>query len=135
MGPAVANVNMAEAKTPSPAERRTAIRHELEVQVDFESEHNFYTGLTQDISTGGLFVSTNQIKKVGDRVRLKFSLPNQGVEVEVETEVRWVRETSSLQRNDCEPGMGLRFINLTPAAKQVIETFLKERESLFYDDE
>ena len=54
---------------------RAAERFDLEVKVDLESDHNFYTGLTQNISSGGLFIATNALRKIGDRITLKFSLP------------------------------------------------------------
>ena len=36
---------------------RASERFDLEVKVDLESDHNFYTGLTQNISAGGLFIA------------------------------------------------------------------------------
>ncbi len=116
------------------AENRTSPRYELEVEVGLHSETNFYTGLTQDISTGGLFVATHQIREVGDHVRVKFSLPGSRIPIEADSEVRWVRESSSLQRADGAHGMGLRLVNVSPEAQAAIESFLAQRESLFYDD-
>lgn len=118
---------------PNPADRRTAPRHELELEVGFETDHNFYTGLTQDISTGGLFVATSELRRVGERIKVKFKLPNQVAPIEVETEVRWIREHRP--GSGLEPGMGLRFVNLPPEMQKHINSFLDQRESLFYDDE
>lgn len=120
---------------PSGSERRQSTRHELEVEVGFESDHNFYTGLTQDISSGGLFVATHQIKHVGERIKIKFTIPGHAQTIEVETEVRWVRESSALRRADGAHGMGLKFINLSSEAQKVISGFLSKRDSLFFDDE
>lgn len=75
------------------------------------------------------------MRKVGDRIKIKFTLPGRTDSVEVETEVRWVRESSSLNRVDGAHGMGLRFVDLTEEAKKVIDSFLSKRDSLFYDDE
>ena len=126
--------NRVEAASTSPAERRTSPRQELEVEVGFESEHNFYTGLTQDISGGGLFVATHQIRHVGEHVKVTFTLPG-GKVIAVETEVRWVRESSALRRADGAHGMGLRFLELPEDAKTAIGKFISQRDSLFYDDE
>lgn len=101
----------------------------------FETETNFYTGLTQDISSGGLFVATHNLKPVGSKFMLQFKLPGASVAMELEVEVRWLRETSSLHRSDGPHGMGVRFVNLTNEQRSRIELFLKQRESLFYDDE
>lgn len=119
----------------SPPHQRQAERHDLEIAVDLESDSNFYTGLTQNISTGGLFIATHQIKSVGDHVRLKFTLPGNPRPIEVDTEVRWIRENSSLHRTDGASGMGVRFINMSPTDASAIQTFLGNRDSLFYDDE
>ena len=55
--------------------------------------------------------------------------------IEVETEVRWIRENSSLMRTEASPGMGVRFINMPASDAQTIQKFLESRESLLYDDE
>jgi uncharacterized protein (TIGR02266 family) len=114
---------------------RVAERFDLEVKVDLESDHNFYTGLTQNISAGGLFIATHQLRRIGDRIKITFTLPGSTTPVDVETEVRWIRENSSLHRVDGSTGMGVRFINLSPEASQAISTFLQNRDSLYYDDE
>jgi uncharacterized protein (TIGR02266 family) len=114
---------------------RAAERFDLEVKVDLESDHNFYTGLTQNISSGGVFIATNALRKIGDRITLKFSLPGSVEPLAVETEVRWIRENSALHRVDGSTGMGVRFVNLSPAAAAAINQFVQARESLYYDDE
>jgi uncharacterized protein (TIGR02266 family) len=116
-------------------QQRLAERHEVAVTVDLESDSNFYTGLTQNISAGGLFIATHQIKRVGDRIRLKFMLPGASQPIECETEVRWIRENSSLHRTDGASGMGVRFLDMAPADASVIQSFIEDRDSLFYDDE
>ena len=114
---------------------RHAERFDLEVKVDLESDHNFYTGLTQNISAGGLFVATHQLRRIGDRLKITFSLPGTAAPLTLETEVRWIRENSSLHRVDSSTGMGVRFINLSPEATDIIQAFIESRDSLYYDDE
>ena len=93
---------------------RAAERFDLEVTVDLESDHNFYTGLTQNISSGGVFIATHHLRKIGDRITLKFTLPDSGKQLAVETEVRWLRENSALMNAGVSgTGMGVRFINLS----------------------
>ena len=114
---------------------RAAERFDLEVKVDLESDHNFYTGLTQNISSGGLFIATHHLRKIGDRITLKFTLPGSEKVLAVETEVRWIRENSALLRAENGTGMGVRFINLSAEASAAINSFVQSRESLYYDDE
>ena len=114
---------------------RAAERFDLEVKVDLESDHNFYTGLTQNISSGGVFIATHHLRKIGDRITLKFTLPGSEKVLAVETEVRWIRENIALMRAENGTGMGVRFINLSQEASAAINAFVQSRESLYYDDE
>jgi uncharacterized protein (TIGR02266 family) len=111
---------------------------DLEIEVTLESDTNFYTGLTQDISTGGLFVATHNLRKIGQHVVLKFGIPGASAPIVVECEVRWLREAGPLhdhRSTDHPPGMGLKFLNLSPESKLAISRFLRSRDSYFYDDE
>jgi uncharacterized protein (TIGR02266 family) len=115
-------------------DRRTNRRIELEVEIGMESDHNFYTGLTRDISSGGIFVATGVTYEVGDKMSIRFSLPGRNEPIAVEAQVAWVRDPRTV-RTDGPEGMGLKFINLTPEARAAIAEFLDQRDSLFYDDE
>jgi uncharacterized protein (TIGR02266 family) len=125
----VATSNVADSK---PAERRAEPRIELEVEVGLETDHNFYTGLTQDISSGGLFVATSIMYGVGQRLRVRFSLPGQNEPITADAEVRWVRDPRAM-KTDSPEGIGLRFVELPAEAHAHISQFLSRRDSLFYD--
>lgn len=111
-------------------DRRSAPRYILKVEVTFESEHNFYTGLTQDLSGGGLFVATNVLRPIGEYIRVRFNLPGHSEFIDVVTVVRWVRGHNI---SDLEPGMGLQFTQLTQSAKQAVSEFLRRRDSIYFD--
>jgi uncharacterized protein (TIGR02266 family) len=117
------------------AERRTAPRVELQIEVGLSSDSSFYTGLTQDISTGGVFVATHQLHRVGQHVTVHLALPGRPDKITVESEVRWVREISALNGSHGTTGMGLRFLELTPSARQAIDRFLDTHDSLFHDED
>ena len=106
----------------------------MKVEVGLQTESNFYTGLTQDLSGGGVFVATHQIREVGDRIKVFLNLPGQKETFEILTEVRWVRSTYFSQSVE-DPGMGLRFLQMSPQAKQAVSDFLSKRESLFFDED
>jgi uncharacterized protein (TIGR02266 family) len=116
----------------NPADRRLEPRYAVAVAVTLESEHNFYTGLTSDLSGGGLFVATHLIRPVGERIELRFTLPTLRDPIDAVTAVRWVRATE-VPGGGGEVGMGLQFLQLAPAAKEAIKAFLKRRDSLFFD--
>jgi uncharacterized protein (TIGR02266 family) len=115
-------------------ERRSSPRYQVQVEVGMQTESNFYTGLTQDLSGGGVFVATNQIRPVGERIKVLLTLPGQTEPFEILTEVRWIR-SSTLSRGVDDPGMGLRFLQMSPRARKVIGDFITQRDSLFFDED
>lgn len=112
-------------------EQRATPRFEYKVEVTFESDHNFYTGLTNDVGGGGLFVATQVLRPIGECIRVRFTLPGSSVLQDAITEVRWVRGPGS---GAGEPGMGLQFVQLSAKTKQAIKEFLKQRESLIHNE-
>jgi len=111
------------------SERRATKRIVLEVELGFQSESNFYTGLTLDLSTGGVFVATYELLPVGTLVTLDFALPESHC-VKVEGEVRWLRDART---NDQTPGMGISFSSLQQEDLEAIREFCKSRGPLYYD--
>ena len=116
----------------SGAHRREHQRFGVDLDVSLGSDHNFYSGFAENLSCGGVFIATHQIRPVGETVEVCIHLPD-GSEVRASGEVRWVRLYNP--DSDLPPGMGLRFSALDAAANQAIERFLREREPIFYDDE
>ena len=105
----------------------------MEADLGLLSDSNFYTGLSQDISAGGLFVATYNLMDVGTVVQLEFDLSDGRPPIEVQGEVRWIREHN--EYSDAGPGMGLRFVDLAPEAHARIVAFVSQRDTLFFDDD
>lgn len=113
-------------------ERRAHPRAVLKTEVHLGSESNFYTGFTNDISEGGLFVATHHVLPRGERMELEFSLPDDPTPLKVLGEVRWTREYNPA--SDGAPGLGFQFVDLSADDRARIEAFVKQRETLFYED-
>lgn len=116
-----------------PFEQRVARRVEFDATVDLQSDHCLWTGLTQNISTGGLFVATDTLRKVGERVTLRLMLPHARGPLTIDAEVRWIREASARLKRDGAPGMGLQFLDLEPQAATAIDRFMQGHDSLYHD--
>ena len=108
-------------------------RIELGVEVSLESEHNFYTGFTENISTGGLFIATREMLPIGTRIQMSFSLAG-GAEISANVEVRWHR-LEQMGSDGLSPGIGVRFLDLTPEQQGAVNAFIEQRETLFFLDE
>ena len=113
-------------------DRRVARRISLRTEITFHSESNFFTGFTNDISEGGVFLATVNVMPVGTEVELRFSLPG-GRQVEARGEVRWVRELDERDSGTL-PGMGIRFTMVPTWCVQAIRQFEQEREPLFFPE-
>ncbi len=112
--------------------QRVHQRYAVDLDVSLGSDHNFYAGFAENLSAGGVFVATHQIRPVGESVEVTVHLPD-GTEIRAVGEVRWVRLYNA--DSDLPPGVGLRFTELDPAANEAIERFLRERDPIFYDDD
>jgi uncharacterized protein (TIGR02266 family) len=122
-----------EKDGPSSDNRRIHSRFGVDLDVSLASDHNFYAGFAENISTGGLFISTYKLKVVGERMDITLNLPGREEPIKTIGEVRWIREYS--ESSHVGPGMGIRFVDLDPDDILVIAEFVKGREPLFYDDE
>ncbi len=116
---------------PPQLEARKHPRLELGTIVNFsEDDHSFYTGFSENISEGGLFIATYTFQpKKGDRFSLSFSLPDEPP-IEAIGEVTWLREHSS-HSPTMTPGFGCKFINLEEDDKRRINRFIHHNEVLF----
>jgi uncharacterized protein (TIGR02266 family) len=128
---------MTETKNTNPAtprsvaaERREYERRTLEAEIGVYSESNFYTGFSEDISEGGIFVSTYELRPIGSLVKVEFVLPD-GHEVSCKGEVRWVKDPTDAM--DDKPGMGIRFEELASEHLAAIQEFVANREPLFLE--
>lgn len=117
---------------PAADNRRTAPRFAVELDMTISSEHNFYSGLVENISEGGVFVATHVLKPIGSIIELSITLPDSGVTVSGRGEVRWIRDYNEL--SDTPPGMGIRFVELAAGSVEAIERFLSQRDPLFFDE-
>jgi uncharacterized protein (TIGR02266 family) len=105
----------------------------LRTEVHLESDSNFYTGLTNNLSEGGLFVATAELLARGTVLDLEFSLPDGGPPVRLTGVVRWIRENH--ENIEGPPGMGVQFVELDDRTQARLERFVHMRDTLYYDDD
>src|SRR5690606_12300787 len=94
----------------------------VEADIGLLTDSHFYTGLSQDLSSGGVFISTYQPKPPGTEVGLYFALPD-GHVVEAKGVVRWTREGGG----ETPPGMGIAFQELSAVDLEAIQRFCESR--------
>lgn len=97
-------------------ERRRSVRVFVSVPIEVRDERGFSFHSTRDLSATGCFFDRAIPHPVGARVALSFALPGDGRTVRCEGEVVNVPNKQGY-------GMGIRFVNLSPADGQRIEAF------------
>jgi uncharacterized protein (TIGR02266 family) len=112
-------------------ERRESERVSLEVDIGLHSESQFYAGLSDDVSEGGLFVSTVRVLPVGSELTLSFVLPG-GHAVTTRGRVAWLATPRDVE-DGTRSGMGVRFVRLEPQHRAAIEAFLRLRPAMLHE--
>jgi len=115
----------------APPDARSHRRLCLELEVSLESDSNFYMGLTENLSDGGIFVATHAIQPIGTVVALTLRLPTRAKPLTLGGRVRWVREF--VDGLEGLPGMGIEFVTISEENARAIREFLVARTPLFFD--
>ncbi|MBU1221565.1 TIGR02266 family protein [Myxococcota bacterium] len=114
-------------------EKRVHKRFKYVVEVSIKSSHNFFTGLTNDISEGGLFINTFDIQPLGTILDIQILLPGMEKETTLRTEVVWLRPPTEMNSTDSQVGMGLRLIDPSDELSNAIKRYVRRHEPMFYD--
>ena len=100
--------------------------------VDCVTEGTFLYASIRNISEMGIFVMTQEPLEVGTQLKLRFAPPGYAEPFELLGVVQWVNPSYKLARSP-NPGMGIRFIELTLDARErlvdVIHTIAYVRDA------
>ena len=112
---------------------RIADRVGVQVRVDLRSENTFFTGFSENISEGGLFIATEAPHEIGDELDVELSLMGGGHRIAQKVVVRWIRPAEAA--GGLPAGMGVQFIELTTHQQDALQEFVDSRikDTLFYD--
>lgn len=122
---------MTERKTdqqPLQENQRRALRAPLLVRkIRLEENRKVFFGYSKNLSRSGMFIATVNPLEPGSRVKVELPLPPPlSGSVSCECEVIWKR---SYSRNaSYEPGMGMRFLDLSDAAGEIIDGWVKDAD-------
>ena len=109
-------------------ESRRLLR-EAAVRLSAPGEDGELSGLTRDIASGGMFVSTPEPMPVGTAVRfvLQLGSDDEPADVEGEATVVWVR--SEAGGADQPAGMGMQFNRVEPPGEERLALMFSERQA------
>ena len=100
---------------PGGADRRQHERFDTELKVDWTSGENFLFSYITNISEMGIFVRSDDPAPIGTELRLRFG-PDE-TPLELDGLVVWINPVKPGGDN-INPGMGVRFVGLTPDQRE-----------------
>jgi type IV pilus assembly protein PilZ len=117
------------------SDRRVHERVLVDIEVDYRADETFLFAYITDISAMGIFVQTNTPEPKGTRLNLCFRMPAElgGQLMELEGEVMWVNPLRLDDSDGRNPGMGIRFVELSPEQRE--EVMRMVHTFAFLDDE
>jgi Tfp pilus assembly protein PilZ len=103
-----------------------------EVLVTLESENNFYTGVTNDIGEGGVFIAIDDPPPIGSELSFELQLGEDGPCWPVMGVIRWIRSVD-VAGEGSPAGCGVEWFWIPPRALVAVNAFVAHREPLFYE--
>ncbi len=107
------------------SEKRSSRRIPLTLKVDWKAEGTFLYENATNISEHGIFVETNEPMEPGTMIDLQFTLPDSKQKIQVLGEVAWANPLRPAKKDNYNPGMGIRFVNLKELDKETILSLIK----------
>lgn len=107
------------------ADKRKNLRSPLLIlKVKFDDGDKVFFGYAKNISKSGLFIATVNPQEPGSRFQIEVPLPEPlSSSVQCEAEVVWKRHYT--RGGPYEPGMGLRFLDLSDEVADSIDEWIK----------
>lgn len=107
--------------------QRLAPRVPLIVEkIPIEDGQKTFFGYAKNISRGGLFIATVKPRELGEVFTIELTLPlDPKHSIRCRSEVIWKRHFQKKDRH--EPGMGLRFLDLSDADGERINQWVEEQ--------
>ncbi len=104
---------------------RREVRISCRTLVKFRAHNVHFSGLSSDISSGGIFVATDFEIEPKTPVELAFELPETGCLLEeIKGKVAWQNSGKNILKPSLPPGFGVEFTNLTKEAAETIKSFV-----------
>jgi uncharacterized protein (TIGR02266 family) len=119
-----------QAKLEDPSEGRRCPRFRRKFSVIYTCSKGLRKRHLSDISRGGVFIKSNNPLHPGEKINLKILLSDGEKELEVAGQVTWTsNEKRQTPMGELPPGMGIKFLDLSPADAERIHAALMEPPS------
>ncbi|HEX9296502.1 MAG TPA: TIGR02266 family protein [Polyangiaceae bacterium] len=103
-------------------QRRKQPRFSVDLSITLRSDSKLWAASAHNVSEGGVFVATRELKPIGAELDLTLRLPPPQGAVAIRGVVRWIGENAS--DHEVPLGMGIEFEELTPDSRRALRSFL-----------
>lgn len=98
-----------------PADRRRHPRYPVSISVDCEIGDHFLFASIANISRMGIFIRTDEPMPIGTELTIRFGADGQALQLD--GQVVWINPLRE-DGDDINPGMGVKFADLTPEQRE-----------------
>jgi len=105
-------------------DRRVHTRYETSIAVDYASGDTFLFAYLQNISEMGIFIRTDHPASIGTRLRLRFHADPDEDPLTLDGVVTWINPLRASGDN-LNPGMGVRFMELSPDKREQVVSLVR----------
>ena len=102
-------------------EKRKFSRNAAKIKSEVHSSDGMTYSTTQDVSDGGLFISTPEPVRLGSEINLTLKADNDN-EILIKGIVRWMKEEDS---EESKAGMGIEFVDVNAENMEMIKKIMK----------
>ena len=103
----------------------------LITRVKVDQGGKVFFGYAKNISEAGIFIQTINPKNLGEKFSIEFSLSGLNEAFSCTVEVIWKRDFPQSEKH--EPGMGLKFLDLSAEQARIIEDWVNKDAELVGD--
>ena len=106
-------------------EHRQDPRFDVHIRVNYAARDMFLSNYVTNLSKGGLFIQTENPLPIQSEILLTLTLPETDTVIQTKGRVAWTYDIKK-GTGHIIPGMGIKFIDLSPEHKSVIENHLQK---------
>jgi len=99
----------------------------VQIQIQYQTADGFFQDYIRNLSLGGIFIETSKPLPMNTKLRVEFRLPEMSAAISADGIVVHTFRLGQV-KNPTVSGMGIRFSELEPSSKQMLESYLRGKE-------
>ncbi len=120
----------------NPERRTISKRIEVELPVEIEGNLDIRQSITQNVSADGMFLHIEDAPPPykGETIRLRFEIPETGIQIHTEAKVVHVLQSATAKRLELIPGIGLRLLDMEEPLRRALKEYVDTYKDPLFDE-